>query len=362
MAGKKKKTDEENKHESSIGKKTESSLDLAKKNLVKKYGDVICRLDEFEQEPIRTVSTGCISLDLALGNGGVALGRIYEFYGPYSSGKTTLALSVIVEAQKKGLGCMFIDAEHSLDKTLAEAYGVDLSKLLYGKAYTGEDNLTILEECVKSDELDVVVVDSVSALIPSAEAEADIEDQFIGQHARLMSKALRRIAPLASETNTLIIFINQLRNKITRNKFANPETTTGGEALNFYATGRISVRGPEATSRRLSNPNINNGEVYGHETVFSVEKNKLAAPFKKAQVTLIYSKGYDSCQEVLEMAVAVGIVDTAGAWFKYKDENIGNGKENVVAKLREDENLFKEIKDKVLEAVGLKELYERHQR
>ncbi len=358
---KKKQSEDKSKAETKSKIKLESGLDLAKKNLIKKYGDVICRLDEFEEEPIRTVSTGCISLDLALGNGGVSLGRIYEFYGPYSSGKTTLALSVIVEAQKQGLGCMFIDAEHSLDKKLAESYGVDLSKLLYGKGNTGEENLTILEECVKSDELSVVVVDSVSALIPSQEAEADIEDMFIGQHARLMSKALRRIAPIASKTNTLIIFINQLRNKITRNKYANPEITTGGEALNYYTTGRISVRGPEAKSRRLVDKDRNNGEVYGHKTEFCIEKNKLAAPFKKAEVDLIYGEGYENYREVLMMAVDTGVVDTAGAWFKYNNENIGNGRDATVINLREDGGLFKEIKDKVLDVVGLKEIYECHQ-
>lgn len=338
------------------------SLDLAQKELVKKYGNVINTLSEYEDEPIRTVSTGCISLDMALGNGGVALGRIYEFYGPYSSGKTTLALSVIVQAQKRGLKCMFLDAEHSLDKELAAGYGVKLNELLYARAYTGEDNLNILEKCVESNEIDVAVVDSVSALIPTAEAEADIEDMFVGQHARLMSKALRRLAPLASKTNTMIIFINQLRNKIMRNSYGNPETTTGGEALNFYATGRISVRGPEAKSRRLSDKDINDGEVYGHETIFSIEKNKLAAPFKEARVNLIYGKGYDIYHELAVLATDLGIFDKRGSWYKYKDNNIANGERAISVFLEENVDLFNEIKDEVMKSVGLKDVYERHQR
>lgn len=338
------------------------SLDLAQKELIKKYGNVINTLSEYEDEPIKTVSTGCISLDLALGNGGVALGRIYEFYGPYSSGKTTLALSVIVQAQKRGLKCMFLDAEHSLDKELAAGYGVKLDQLLYARAYTGEDNLNILEKCVESNEIDVAVVDSVSALIPTAEAEADIEDMFVGQHARLMSKALRRLAPLASKTNTMIIFINQLRNKIMRNSYGNPETTTGGEALNFYATGRISVRGPEAKSRRLSDKDINDGEVYGHETIFSIEKNKLSAPFKEARVNLIYGKGYDIYHELAVLATDLGIFDKRGSWYKYKDNNIANGERAISVFLEENVDLFNEVKDEVMASVGLKEIYERHQR
>ena len=333
-------------------------LDLARRAITKKYGDVVSSLEDHGDVHIPTVSTGCLSLDVALGNGGMGLGRIYEIYGPSSGGKSTLAVNVIIQAQRRGLRCCYIDAEHAVDPKLFRDYGVDTKELEIVQGYDGEENLDILERLIKTGAFSVAVVDSVSALIPRVEAEADIDENQMGLHARLMSKVLRKITPIANQTQTLIIFINQLRMKI--GGYGNPETTTGGESLNFYCSGRLSVRGPEAKSRRIPDPVT--GEIMGHITEFEITKNKLSAPFRRASVKLVYGKGYDAQWEILDMAVSLGIIDKAGAWFKYDGTNFAQGELKAVEYLKAEENkeFYMKIKDEVIDSIGLKEAYESH--
>lgn len=336
----------------------EQQLELAKKAITKKYGDVVSTLDQHGDMHIPTVSTGCLSLDLALGCGGMGLGRIYEIFGPNSGGKSTLGVNVVIQGQRRGLKCCYVDAEHAVDPKLFRAYGVNTKELELVQGFDGEENLDILERFIKTGAFSVAVVDSVSALIPRGEAEADIDKDNIALQARLMSKALRKITPIANQTSTLIIFINQLRHKI--GGYGNPEVTTGGESLAFYATGRISVRGPEAKSRRLIDDTV--GEVFGHKTEFEVIKNKLAAPFKKAEVKLIYGLGYDAEWEVLDMATSLGIIDKSGAWYKCNGKNFAQGEVNAVAFLKDEENvdMYAKIREEVINQIGLKEIYERH--
>lgn len=333
-------------------------LELAKKAINKKYGDVVSTLSDHRDVEIPTISTGCLSLDVALGRGGMARGRIYEIFGPNSGGKSTLAANVVAQAQRRVMTCCYIDAEHAVDPVLFREYGINPDELEIVQGYDGEENLDILERYLKTGAFDVAVVDSVSALIPRAEAEANIEDQQMGAHARLMSKALRKINPIANQTGTLLIFINQFRMKI--GAYGNPETTTGGEALPFYATGRLSVRGGEAKSRRIVDDIT--GEVIGHKTQFEVLKNKLSAPYRKAEIDLIYGKGYDAYRETLSMAISVGVIEQTGAWYKYEGKNIAQGEANAAAYLRDKDNvdMYKEVRDLVIERVGLKEEYERH--
>jgi recombination protein RecA len=257
MAKKKEQTEE-------ATESSEAAFELAKKAIEKKYGDVVSTLSDHGDMHIPTISTGCLSLDIALGCGGMGLGRIYEVYGPNSSGKSTLGVNVVIQGQRRGMRCCYIDAEHAVDPKLFRSYGVDTEKLQLVQGYDGEENLDILERFIKTGAFSVAIVDSVSALVPRVEAESDIDEQQMGLQARLMSKALRKITPIANQTQTLIIFINQLRMKI--GAYGNPETTTGGESLAFYATGRISVRGPEAKNRRISDDST--GEVIGHKTLF----------------------------------------------------------------------------------------------
>lgn len=337
---------------------SEQSLELAKKAILKKYGSVVSSLEDHGDMAIPTISTGCMSLDLALGCGGMGLGRIYEIYGPNSGGKSTLGVNVVIQAQRRGLNCCYVDAEHAVDPKLFRSYGVNTKELQLVQGYDGEENLDILEKLVKTGAFSVAVVDSVTALIPRAEAEADIDKDHMALQARLMSKALRKITPIANQTGTLIIFINQLRHKI--GGYGNPEVTTGGEALAFYATGRISVRGPEAKARRLVDGIT--GEVYGHRAEFEIIKNKLAAPFKKAEIKLIYGRGYDAAWEVLDMAASIGVVEKAGAWYKYDGKNFAQGEEKAVLTLKDPENeeLYAEIRQQVMDQIGLKEVYELH--
>lgn len=338
------------------GADEKGTLDLVKKAIIKKYGDVIGTLgDVGDHVIVPTISTGCLSLDVALGRGGMAFGRIYEIFGPNSGGKSTLADNVVIQAQRRGLKALYIDAECSKDPELFKTYGGDTSALTLVQGHDGEENLDILEKLLKTGEYKVAVVDSVSALIPRVEAEADIEEQQMGLHARLMSKALRKITPITNQNGVLLIFINQVRLKI--GAYGNPETTTGGEALNFYATGRISVRGPEVRSRRIEGPD---GEVMGHKTLFEVVKNKLSAPFRKAEVNLIYGKGYDVYWEVLEQATGLGVVDKAGAWYKYEGKNFAQGELNAVTFLKDPENkeMYATITKEVISQTGLKEAYE----
>jgi len=333
------------------------ALELAKKAVKKKYGDVVYTLEQHNDMVIPTISTGCLSLDLALGCGGMGRGRIYEVYGPNSGGKSTLAVNTVIQAQRRGLGTLYVDAEHAVDPKLFRAYGVNTKELELVQGYDGEENLDILEKFVKTGAFAVAVIDSVSALIPRDEAESDIDKNHMALQARLMSKALRKITPIANQTGTLLIFINQLRMKL--DGYGNPETTTGGEALAFYSTGRISVRGPEAKKRRIEDEN---GEVIGHRAEFEIIKNKLAAPFKKANINLIYGQGYDAYWETLDMASSMGVVDKSGAWYKYLGENFAQGEANAVKFLKDPVNsvMYDKIREEVIENVGLKEIYESH--
>jgi recombination protein RecA len=354
MPKKKEKIKKELNDNEIVKKEKDDSLEIAKKAIIKKYGDVVTILKDHEDMHIRTISSGSISLDVALGRGGLARGRIYEIFGPNSSGKTTLAINAIIEAQKKGLTACFIDAEHAVDPILFKNYGVNIDDLIIIQGFDGEGNLDALELLLKSNSIDIAVVDSVSSLIPRQETESDVDKDTMAILARLMSKALRRLTPLANQTNTLLIFINQLRNKI--GTYGNPEITTGGEAMGFYATGRISVRGPESRKRRIVD-NVT-GETIGHESVFEVVKNKLAPPFRKASIKLIYGKGYDKHWEVLELATSLGIVDRAGAWYKHDGKNFAQGEDKAVLYFKENEKIYNEIRNKVLDQVGLTKLYE----
>lgn len=337
--------------------KMPTGLDIAKKAIQKKYGKVISYLDDHADLQIPTISTGSLGLDVALGRGGMARGRIYEVFGPPSGGKTTLAMSVIVQAQRRGLRCAVVDAEHAIDPSLFKAMGANLEDILIVQGYSGEQNLSIAEMLMKSNGIDVLVVDSVSALIPQSEAEAEIEQDFMALLARLMSKALRRLVPVANETETLLMFINQIRQNI--GSWGNPETTSGGEALNFYSTGRISVRGSEYKKNRIIE--AVSGEVIGHHTKFEVVKNKLAPPFRKAEVPLIYGFGYDTYWEVLNLSTAYGVIDKNGSWYYYGDKKLGQGDVNVLNLLKEDAGFYEEVRNKIIEIAGLKVHYERNQ-
>lgn len=338
--------------------KNRSTLEVAKKAILKKYGSVISTMSDRGDLIIDTISTGSLGLDIALGRGGLARGRIYEFYGPPSGGKTSLAMSVMAQAQKRGMMCCFVDAEHAADPKLFKSIGVDISKVETIQAYVGDDNLDALEMLIKTGEIDVAVVDSVSALIPKAESEAEIGNDFMGLLARLMSKTMRRFVPIASETNTLLIFINQLRYKIQ--SYGDPRTTTGGEALSFYATGRISVSGGASKSSRIIDPIT--GEVIGHQTTFEVQKNKLAPPYRTATVPLIYGLGYDVYAECLNLAEGLGLVEKRGAYYYMsgEDKSFAQGEMNAVKIFKENEELYNSIKNKIIELTGLKEQYEQN--
>jgi recombination protein RecA len=351
---KKAEADKVIKEEKTVKKEKNQGLEIAKKAIIKKYGDVISILKDHEDMNIQTISSGSISLDVALGRGGFGRGRIYEIFGPNSSGKTTLAINAIIEAQNRGLTCCFIDAEHAVDPVLFKNYGVNIDDLIIIQGFDGEGNLDALESLLRSGAIDVAVVDSVSSLIPRMEAESDVDKDTMAVLARLMSKALRRLTPLANQTNTLLIFINQLRMKI--GAYGDPFITSGGEAMGFYATGRISVRGPESKKRRIVDNTT--GETIGHESAFEVVKNKLAAPFRKASIKLIYGEGYDKHWEILELATSLGIVDRSGAWYKYNDESFAQGEDKAVTYFKENVKFYEEIRNKVIEAVGLKEPYE----
>lgn len=328
-------------------------LDIVKKNIEKRYGGVLTTMGNKDAFKIDTISTGCIGLDVALGRGGIARGRVYEIYGAPSGGKSTLAMSIIANAQKQGLNCIFVDAEHCADPDLFSAMGVDLNKLDVIRGHHGEENLNILQSCIETGEVDVAVVDSVTALVPQAEAEAGMDDSFMGLLARLMSKTCRKFVPIASKTNTLVIFINQVRSTI--GGYGNPHVTTGGVALDFFATGRIEVSGGKAKNTHILD---DNGEIIGHETTFKVQKNKLSVPFRSATVPLIYGVGYDSHLEVLKIASELGVVEKAGTWYKYDGENIGQGEHKAANELSTNKKLFKKIRDQVIDMVGLKEHYE----
>jgi recombination protein RecA len=292
------------------------------------------RLGDSESISIPAISTGSLGLDIALGVGGLPRGRVVEIYGPESSGKTTLALQVIAEAQKKGGTCAFIDAEHALDPIYAEALGVDVDNLLVSQPDTGEQALEICDMVVRSSALDVVVIDSVAALTPRAEIEGDMGDSHMGLQARLMSQALRKMTGNIKTSNTLVIFINQIRMKIGV-MFGSPETTTGGNALKFYASVRLDIRRIGAIKE--------GDEVIGNETRVKVVKNKVAPPFKQTEFQILYGKGISRLGEIIDLGVNNDLVEKAGSWYAYKGDKIGQGKKNAVIYLEEHPDAAQEI-------------------
>ena len=308
-------------------------------DIEKQFGKgAIMKLGEQKNMEIDVVPSGSISLDIALGVGGYPKGRIIAIYGPESSGKTTFALHAIAEVQKTGGKAAFIDAEHALDPVYAKKLGVNTDELLLSQPDTGEQALEIVEALVRSEAMSIIVVDSVAALVPQAEIEGEMGDSHVGLQARLMSQALRKLSGVINKTNTICIFINQLREKVGI-MFGNPETTPGGRALKFYSTIRLDVRRSEQIKV--------NGEVIGNKTVVKVVKNKVAPPFKTAEVEIMYGEGISKQGEVIDIASNMGIIDKSGAWFSYKGEKIGQGKENVKLVFKNNPDLYHEIEAKV---------------
>ena len=314
----------------------ESALAQIEKNFGK--GSVMKLGDKSAHMNIETVPTGCLSLDVALGLGGVPKGRILEVYGPESSGKTTVALHMVAEVQKRGGIAGFIDAEHALDPVYAKNIGVDIDNLYISQPDNGEQALEIAETMVRSGAIDIIIVDSVAALVPKAEIEGDMGDSHVGLQARLMSQALRKLTGVVSKTNCIVVFINQLREKVGV-MFGNPETTTGGRALKFYATIRLDVRRIDSIK--------NGGDVVGNRTRIRVVKNKVAPPFKEAEFDIIYGKGISKIGDIIDMAVNDNIIQKSGSWFSYNGEKIGQGRENTKNYLEEHAELCNEIEEKL---------------
>ena len=322
------------------------ALELAMSQLERQFGkgSVMWLGDDSRRVSIGTISTGSISLDAALGIGGVPRGRIIEIFGPESSGKTTLALHIVAEAQIAGGLAAFIDAEHALDALYAKALGVDIDNLLISQPDTGEQALEITETLVRSGALDVVVIDSVAALVPRAEIEGEMGDAQMGLQARLMSQAMRKLTGAISKSHTCVVFINQIREKIGV-MFGSPETTTGGRALKFYASVRLDIR-------RIAS--IKDGDqVVGNRTKVKVAKNKLAPPFKEVQFDIRYGKGISKIGDLIDLAVDHKIIEKSGAWFSYHEERLGQGRDNVRRYLAQNTELLSKIDTKVREAVGL---------
>ncbi len=315
------------------------ALEVAMAQIEKQFGKgSVMKLGEYKAMEVEAIPTGALGLDIALGIGGVPRGRIIEVYGPESSGKTTLALHVIAEAQKMSGTAAFIDAEHALDPVYARHLGVDIDNLLVSQPDTGEQALEITEALVRSGALDVIVVDSVAALVPKAEIDGDMGDSHMGLQARLMSQALRKLAGAINKSKTVLIFINQLREKIGV-MFGNPETTTGGRALKFYASVRMDIRKIENIKQE--------GEIIGSRARVKVVKNKVAPPFREAEFDIIYGKGISKEGNILDMAVNLDIIEKAGSWFSYNGEKIGQGRENVKKYLTENPEILEEVENKV---------------
>ena len=320
-------------------KDKDKTLDQVLADIEKQFGKgAIMKLGEKGVRNVDVVSSGSLMLDRALGVGGYPKGRIIEIFGPESSGKTTIALHAIAEVQKTGGRAAFIDAEHALDPVYANMLGVDTDELLLSQPDTGEQALEIVEALVRSEAMSIIVIDSVAALVPQAEIEGEMGDSHVGLQARLMSQALRKLGGIINKTNTICIFINQLREKVGV-MFGNPETTPGGRALKFYSTVRLDVRRGEQIKV--------NGDVLGNKTVIKVVKNKVAPPFKTAEVEIMYGEGISKIGEVIDLAASMGIIDKSGAWFSYKGEKIGQGKENVKLVLKNNKALYDEISKKV---------------
>ena len=324
-----------------MGENTErrKALEMAMSQIEKQFGKgSVMKLGEFKAMEIEAIPTGALSLDIALGIGGVPRGRIIEVFGPESSGKTTLALHIVAEAQKMGGEAAFIDAEHALDPVYAKKLGVDIDNLIVSQPDTGEQALEITESLVRSGALDVIVVDSVAALVPKAEIDGDMGDSHMGLQARLMSQALRKLAGAINKSKTVLIFINQLREKIGV-MFGNPETTTGGRALKFYASVRMDIRKIENIKQ--------DGEVRGNRVRVKVIKNKVAPPFREAEFDVVYGQGISKEGNILDMAVNLDIIEKAGSWFSYDGERIGQGRENVKKYLKQNPEMLEEVEEKV---------------
>ena len=322
-----------------------AALEAAMKNIKKKFGDgAVMRLGENSSLKVDSISTGSLTLDIATGIGGLPRGRIIEIYGPESSGKTTLALHCIAEAQKLGGDAAFVDAEHALDPVYAANLGVDVDSLIVSQPDFGEQALEITEQLVSSGAVDIVVVDSVAALVPKSEIEGDMGDSHVGQHARLMSQALRILAGTINKTNCIVIFINQLREKIGV-MYGNPEVTTGGRALKFYSSMRIDVRKIEQLKGAGS-------EFVGSRTRAKIVKNKVAPPFKSAEFDIMYGEGISKVGEILDMAVQYDIVHKGGSWFSYGDRRLGQGRDNVKEIIKNEPELAAELEQKIKDKIA----------
>ena len=324
------------------------ALDAALGQIEKQFGkgSVMKLGDSSVHMNVETAPTGSLSLDIALGLGGIPKGRIVEVYGPESSGKTTVALHMVAEVQKRGGIAGFIDAEHALDPVYAKHIGVDVDNLYISQPDNGEQALEITETMVRSGAVDIVIVDSVAALVPRAEIEGDMGDSHVGLQARLMSQALRKLTAVISKSNCIVIFINQLREKVGV-MFGNPETTTGGRALKFYSSIRLDVRRIEALKQA--------GEIVGNRTRIKVVKNKIAPPFKEAEFDIMFGQGISKAGDILDLAADLGIINKSGAWYAYKDGKIGQGRENAKQYLKENPDVAAEVEAKVREHYGLVE-------
>ena len=324
----------------------EQALSAALSQIERQFGKgSIMKLGDNTTMDVETVSTGSLSLDIALGAGGLPLGRVVEIYGPESSGKTTLTLEVIAQAQREGKVCAFVDAEHALDPIYAEKLGVNINDLLVSQPDTGEQALEICDMLTRSGAIDIIVVDSVAALTPKAEIEGDMGDSHMGLQARMLSQAMRKLTGNLKKSNTMIIFINQIRMKIGV-MFGSPETTTGGNALKFYASVRLDIRRIGAVK--------NGDEIVGNETRVKVVKNKIAPPFKQAEFQILYGQGINSLGELIELGVKNGFVEKAGAWYSCNGERIGQGKANATKYLEEHPEMAKDVDTKLRELLLVK--------